>query len=93
MAQIKESGIYVQESVCVPAAAPRAARPGVRVAEALDQDLRECHERIQTHTDAAQEYAGWVQVLRANPEQRVKCTHADWLYFFGRWDTADLDNA
>ena len=53
-------------------------------AQHLQRKLTECHQKIESHRKATREYEGWVQVLRANPEQRLKLTQADWLYFFGK---------
>lgn len=85
MAEIKESGIEVSESVADRISnytGTQAMGPQVLVRSDLQRKLTECHEKIQTHQQAADEYAGWVQVLRANGEQRVSLTHSDWLYFF-----------
>jgi histidinol-phosphate/aromatic aminotransferase/cobyric acid decarboxylase-like protein len=84
MAEIKESGIEVSESVAdqISNYSTQAIGPRVMVRSDLQTKLTECHQKIQQHQQAADEYAGWVQVLRANPENRLKLTQADWLYFF-----------
>lgn len=88
MAEVKETGIEVTESVAAAANylsnTTSAHGPAIRVRTDLQQKLSECHSKIQGHQQAAAEYDGWIQVLRANPESRLKLTHADWLYFFGR---------
>ena len=60
------------------------AGPQIMVRADLRKKLAECHSKIQSHQQAADEYDGWVQVLGANPENRMKLTQADWLYFFGK---------
>jgi len=58
--------------------------PQISVRADLQRKLAECHSKIQTHQQAADEYEGWIQVLKANSEARLKLTHSDWLYFFGK---------
>ena len=60
------------------------AGPQVMVRGDLQKKLSECHTKSQSHQQAADEYDGWVQVLSANQEARLKLTQADWLYFFGK---------
>ena len=87
MAEVKESGLEVSESVAAGIGSytsTQMAGPQVMVRHDLQKKLTECHSKIQNHTAAAAEYDGWLQVLRANPEARLKLTHADWLYFFGK---------
>lgn len=87
MAEVKDSGIEVSESVAAGAVnyhSTQMAGPQVMVRADLQRKLTECHQKIESHRKATREYEGWVQVLRANPEQRLKLTQADWLYFFGK---------
>ena len=88
MAEIRESGLEVNESIAAQAnylsTATRAIAPTINVRQDLQQKLAECHSKIQSHQQAAAEYDGWVQVLEANPENRLALTQADWLYFFGK---------
>lgn len=88
MAEVKESGIEVSESLAADmksyALNTRSMGPQVMVKADLQTKLTEAHLKIAEHRQAAAEYDGWVQVLRANPEQRLKLTQADWLYFFGK---------
>jgi hypothetical protein len=87
MATIRESGIEVNESLAVGSSnyASKALHgPQVMVRADLQQDISECHDKIQTHQRAADDYEAWVAMLDANPSQRVKCTQQDWQYFFGR---------
>lgn len=89
MAEVKDSGIEVTESVAADMKSysnttSAGYGPRVTVREDLQRKLTECHGKILTHTAAAAEYDGWIQVLRANPEKRLLLTQADWLYFFGK---------
>lgn len=87
MAEVKETGLEVSESVAASVsnyATTSMAAPQIMVRADLQKKLAECHSKIQSHQQAADEYDGWIQVLTANGEQRLKLTHADWLYFFGK---------
>lgn len=90
MAEVKESGLEVTESVAALMGSTYANNirgkggPTINVRADLQTKLQECHSKIQSHQQAADEYDGWVQVLTANPEARLKLTQADWLYFFGK---------
>lgn len=86
MAEIKESGIEITESLAAQMSnyTSKGRGPQVTIREDLEQHLLECHSKIDEHQQAAAEYDGWVQVLSANPENRLKLTQADWLYFFGK---------
>lgn len=87
MAEVKESGLEVSESVAAAVsnyANTSMSGPKVMVRADLQQKLSECHTKIQSHQQAADEYDGWVQVLSAKPEARLQLTQADWLYFFGK---------
>ena len=88
MAEIKEGGIEITESVAAQmgsyANTTMSVGPQVGINPAYQKKLAECHAKINGHTQAAAEYDGWVQVLNANSESRHKLTQADWLYFFGK---------
>jgi hypothetical protein len=88
MAEVKESGLEVNESIAAQASvmsnSTYGVAPTINVRQDLQKKLAECHSKIQSHQQAAAEYDGWVQVLSANPESRLKLTQADWLYFFGK---------
>jgi hypothetical protein len=88
MAEVKDSGIEVSESLAADmksySNATTGYGPQVMVKADLQKKLTEAHQKIATHTRAAAEYDGWIQVLRANPEARLKLTQDDWLYFFGK---------
>lgn len=86
MAEVKESGLEVNESVAAAISnySTQMQGPQITVRADLQKKLQECHSKIQSHQQAADEYDGWVQVLTANPENRLALTQADWLYFFGK---------
>lgn len=87
MAEVKETGLEVNESMAASLsnyANTSMAAPQISVRADLQKKLGECHSKIQSHQQAAGEYEGWVQVLGANSESRLKLTQADWLYFFGK---------
>jgi hypothetical protein len=87
MAEVKDSGVEVTESIADSIANYATSAnfgPQVTIRADLVKKLTECHAKIQGHQQAAAEYDGWIQVLQANPESRLKLTQADWLYFFGK---------
>lgn len=87
MAKIKDTGLTVHESVAEKMSSysnnvnPFAT---VMVDKRMQEDLTEAVTRIKTHRDLARHYDGWVQMLNANPEARVKLKHSDWMFFFGK---------
>lgn len=83
--EIKESGIEVNIDLAEEMFNYKTmVTPKVGIRSELRQQLAQAHEKIVEHQQAAVEYDGWVQVLCANPEARLKLTHSDWLYFFGK---------
>lgn len=87
ISEIKESGLEISESVAAGTSYSNTAnlvRPQVLIRADLQTKLSECSTKISAHQQAINEYSGWIQVLEANPEQRLKLTQSDWLYFFGR---------
>lgn len=91
MQKIKDSGLTVHESVAEQFGntySTNAAGHGfgaqVMVDNTLQRDLSECVTKIASHRAAATEYDGWIQMLNANPESRVKLNHDDWMFFFGK---------
>ena len=83
MAEVKDSGIEVSESLALAYASNAGVGPQVMVRGDLQRKLTECHGKLKEHDAKAREYDGWHQVLTANPEARMKLHHDDWLYFFG----------
>jgi hypothetical protein len=92
MAEIKESGIEVSESMGAGFSNyTEKMGPQVMVRGDLQRKLTECHAKIREHEKEADEIGGWIQVLEANPEARLKLNHSDWIYFFGkRWSPDPL---
>jgi hypothetical protein len=97
MAEIKESGIEVTESA---AAGPekmnygntRMIGPQISVRGDLSAKLTECHNKIQQHHAAAQEYNGWYEVMSQHHHRRYTLNHADWLYFFGKAEAQQTED-
>lgn len=89
MAKIKDTGLTVHEGVAAGMTSYTASNSGfpgamVMVDSTLQKDLNECVQKIQTHRAAATDYDGWLQVLDANREARLKLKHSDWMFFFGK---------
>lgn len=94
MAAAKDGGIEISESQSGKFSNSAYGHgPQVMVRADLQEKLMECHERIVSHDKAAKDYAGWVAVLNANPEARLKLTHRDWLYFFGGLEAETVPTA
>ena len=87
MAEVRDGGIQVTESVAAGMSSYSSTQsfgPQIGIDPAFQKKLAECHTKIQSHQQAANEYDGWIQVLSANSESRHKLTQQDWLYFFGK---------
>jgi hypothetical protein len=87
MRKIKDSGLTVHEGVAAQLSGySNSVRGGaaVMVDPTLQTDLSECVSKIQEHQKAATEYDGWIQMLSANPEARLKLKYHDWMFFFGK---------
>lgn len=87
MRKIKDSGLSVHEGVAASLSNyTNSLRQGatVMVDPTLQSDLSECLEKIQQHRDAATNYDGWIQLLNANREARLKLKYHDWMFFFGK---------
>lgn len=85
LTEIRETGIEVTESMGDSKSYNSVGMgPQVMVRTDLQRKLTECHQKIIAHRTAAAEYDGWIQVLQANAESRLKLTQNDWLYFFGK---------
>lgn len=88
---VKANGLEVSESLATQYNDPKqfvgsAALRGAQLIVKNDyqQQLNECHQKIGQHSGKVKEYDGWVQVLRANPSERVQLDIDDWLFFFSR---------
>ena len=88
MATIRAEGLEIDEKIVLDYHSPKS-RDWQRGAEAmirndLQKDLAECLEKLKWHTDKLEQYAGWQQVLEANPESRQSLDIEDWLFFFAK---------
>ena len=86
---VKAKGLEVTESLAMEYATSSAFTGAIRGAQLTvkndyQEKLNECHQKIRTHGSKVKEYDGWIQMLEANDEQRVKLDIDDWLFFFGR---------
>jgi hypothetical protein len=63
-----------------------AIGPQVTIRQDLLRQLQECHQKIDHHRRAVDEYDGWVQFLGRDGDRNrtLELTQADWLYFFGK---------
>jgi hypothetical protein len=87
MQKIKDGGLTVHEGVAAQLSSySNSVRGGasVMVDPTLQTDLSECVSKIQDHQKAATEYDGWIQMLSANAEARLKLKYHDWMFFFGK---------
>lgn len=86
MAEVKESGIEVDEGMAAVANYSTTTNrgPQVMVRYDLQNKLSECHHKIREHQGKLAEYTGWEQVLAGNAESRLKLNSDDYLYFFGK---------
>lgn len=83
--KVGEGGIEVHDSVGSTVSNYKGGYGAeIRVDDALQRDLNECHGKIREHHAAVSAYDGWHQVLSANPEARLSLTHEDYLFFFGK---------
>lgn len=87
VAEIRKDGIEVSEGAALGYASPKARDyergSRVMVRNDLKDKLDECMEKLAEHTGKRREYAGWIQVLKASPEDRLETDMEDWLFYFG----------
>lgn len=90
MEEIKAKGLTVDEgNAAVMQAAysnmgnTMMAAPRVVVDTSLQANLAEAHTKVAHHEQYARDYAGWLAVFNAHPNQTFKLNHDDWLHFFG----------
>lgn len=88
MAEIRKDGLEVSESTAMGYVHPKARDyergAKVMVRNDLKDKLDECMEKLAYHAGKRSDYAGWVQVLKANPEDRLEADIEDWLFYFGK---------
>lgn len=82
IAEIRASGLEIDESVAAAYASNATRAPQIKVKADMQTKLGECHMKIREHLEAVREYDGWVQMLSVRQEI-LKLKHADWLFFFG----------
>lgn len=81
---VGDRGIEVHDSVASGYSnTATGIMPMIQIDSGLQRDLCECQNKIQEHGKKVRDYAGWVQVLRAQPEARLSLEHDDFLFFFG----------
>ena len=87
-ATIRKEGIEVDEKISLAFQNPKSRDydrgAQVMVRNDLQKDLDECMDKLSAHSQRLNEYAGWQQVLAANPESRQALDIDDWLFFFGK---------
>lgn len=84
---IRSEGLEIDEKLVLEHATPKSRdwQDGARVSvrNDLKTDLNECLRKLGYHTDCANTFEGWFQVLKANPSAQLNLDHQDWLFFFG----------
>ena len=83
---IKASGIEIEESVAGSGYNTTGYARGaqVNVKPELTRDLQECLQKVKTHHELAENYLGWVEVLKSQGEKEFQLDHDDWMFFFGK---------
>ncbi len=86
--EIKQSGVEISESLSAQSAVYTGTRhramTQVTVRGDLQVKLSECHAKIQSHQEAADEYDAWALVLSDNSRVALTLNYGDWAYFFGK---------
>ena len=94
MTKIRESGIEVHESLGASYGATKMGiGPTISIEAGLERSLKECHDKITSHSRKIDEYHAWVTVLRGAHERgkdqgniaRMDLDHEDYLFFFGEY--------
>jgi len=84
MARIRESGIDIHQPVAdLYSNKTRGCGPEITIDATMQRDLSECQGKLIEHDGKVREYAGWIQVLSANPESRLSLDNDDYLFFYG----------
>jgi hypothetical protein len=91
IAKIKATGLEVHEDIAAllsnankyGGTAPMGGAQIV-IDPTMQSDLNKCFSKVSEHTAYVGQYSAWVQVLKGNPEARVKLDHDDWMFFFGK---------
>lgn len=86
MDTIRSEGVEIDEKISLTYASPKARdwerSTQVTIRDDLRSRLAECQDKLVFHTGKRHEYNGWLQVLSANREQRLRLDIEDWLFFF-----------
>jgi len=84
MAEIKNSGIEVNESINSGYSTSNTGyrKPEIQVKPELEEKIGECHNKIKEHSNAFAAYNAWAQVFEGNPGVVMELNFNDWLYFF-----------
>jgi len=87
VAEIRKDGLEVSEGTALGYFHPKSRDyergAKVMVRNDLKDKLDECMEKLAYHAGKKHEYAGWAQVLKANPEDRLEADMEDCLFYFG----------
>jgi hypothetical protein len=88
VSQIRTDGIEVSEGAALEHSHPKSRdyERGAKVMVRNDLRLKldECMEKLAHHVGLRRDYDGWVQVLNANPEDRLQADLEDWLFYFSK---------
>lgn len=88
IAEIRKDGLEVSEGAATAYSNPKARDyergAKVMVRNDLKDKLDECMEKLTYHVGKHRDYDGWVQVLAANPEDRLDVDLDDWLFYFSK---------
>lgn len=86
MANIRAEGLEFDESMATEFSklGNYTRQTTVNIRNDLLKDLTECTAKIKEHSDKAQGYDAWIQILTAAGEKPLELEQDDWLYFFGK---------
>ena len=95
MAQIRAEGLEVNEKLVMGYQNPKSRDWSDATQLTIRNDLKlalaECHLKLSNHTKELEDFRGWYQVLKANPEARKTLDLEDWLHFFSAPGGVDED--
>lgn len=92
IAEVREKGLEVSESIAMQYGSTKAILGGSRNAGAqivvkneYQEKLNECATKIHQHGERAKEYDGWLQIMEAtNGTKALDLDIHDYLFFFGK---------
>jgi hypothetical protein len=86
--KVRAEGLEIDERISLQYSAPRArdweGGAQVLIRNDLQINLDECLQKLAYHTEKLRDYEGWLEMLQANPDERFRLDHDDWLFFFGK---------